>query len=300
MQRFFRVGLSSLLAVAVLAACSGKSNALRPNSGVEANQTDVTSPDDGVFLASGWYPTEHLGGDTFHWATNDAELVACPDASHHAVAMEVEPGPGLGDKKMTMYVTSSSHVQQVVSVPDRRVVRLVVPGSDPQTLRIHVPSPNKKTAHDPRALNFRIFSAKLGSQRSSCPLNIIHDDSSIVLGTGWYSFERFQGSEFRWVNNDAQIILTRDTPNGSTLELEAEPGPSLGTDPLVIQVLSRGKTLAISPAIAYRKYADFKLPPLRAQQTIVLHVASQNKPAANETRILNYRVFDVRLIESQR
>ena len=55
----------------------------------------LKTPGDGILIGSGWFPLEHFKVDTFRWATNDAEVTACPDVNDRTLALELDPGPGI-------------------------------------------------------------------------------------------------------------------------------------------------------------------------------------------------------------
>jgi hypothetical protein len=295
MRRFFMAFISFGLSTAI-SACAGGFTRTATSPSAGPSVADVVDSGDGARLGAGWYPVESIGGDVFRWTSNDAEIMACPDATHHTLAMEVEPGPGLGTRVMTLKIRSTSRTEQDVYLKDRRVINVVVVGNEPQTLTFHVLSKNKHVPHDARVLNFRIFHARLGSHLSNCADTILRNGSPLEIGANWYSYETFAGESFRWVNNDAEVKVERALPKGSVIEVEAEPGPSLGGEKLALSLTENGKTIATASPTDNRTFVQLKTnAAVAAGQTLKLHVNSPNKEAPGDPRTLNFRVFDVGL-----
>ena len=74
--------------------------------------------------------------------------------------------------------------------------------------------------------------------------DIVDADSEIELGENWYAYEYADGRFFRWVDNDAQILIHGPTGSRRTLELEVEAGPGLGYAPFELELRdSAGKVL---------------------------------------------------------
>jgi len=116
--------------------------------------------------------------------------------------------------------------------------------------------------------------------------DIADASEGIELGAGWYPFEVFQGSSFRWVNNDAEIRLQRN--GGGRLAFVVEGGPSLNGRPLVLQIFGNDKLLQTTD-VRGRQIVEVPLP--RGLVAIRLHTQSEGKAVPNDTRILNFRVF---------
>lgn len=122
--------------------------------------------------------------------------------------------------------------------------------------------------------------------------DIVDDTNDLALGKGWYLFETFNGQSFRWVNNDAQIVVKN--PHGSTksVALEVEPGPSLGTRNFRLQIVENGKTVASIP-VSGRQRVTASVPVRPgASTTFALHVSGGGK-RTSDPRVLNFRVFTV-------
>lgn len=294
MSRFIQSWLPCAVVALALAGCSNGS--VVKDEKAAAPRTDILAAGDGVLLGSGWYPLEHFEGKTFRWVKNDAEFVVCPDASHHDLTVDMEPGPSSDPKHFALAVIAGGKSIQTLDVPDHRPVVISLPANQAQTITLHASSPNRAVPHEKRLLNFRVFSAGLGSPRTACPPGIVHDNSQIELTKNWYGVETSGADSFRWVNNDAAVTVRRPIAAKSALEVDVEPGPGLSGKPLTLSVLDGSKEIAKSPPVTFRQIVVLPLQaPIAAGKTLTLHVSSPGRKVHGDPRTLNYRVFDIRL-----
>jgi hypothetical protein len=109
---------------------------------------------------------------------------------------------------------------------------------------------------------------------------------------GWYVLEEAAGAVFRWVRNDAEILVT--DADARTLELELEPGPGMRFGPFVLSVRDeRGEEL-LSTQISSRRRLDIALPEgARVPYALTLHAEGGGVTVAGFTRVLNFRVFQI-------
>lgn len=127
------------------------------------------------------------------------------------------------------------------------------------------------------------------------PSSSIPPPGTVYLRNNWYPFEKFSGDSFRWVRNDAEIALFRRRGERHDLELDIEPGPSLGKETLSLHILDeRGREVA-SASVTGRKTLNLDIPPgNEAFQLLRIHaVDSDNLSIPNDPRILNFRVFRI-------
>jgi RNase P/RNase MRP subunit p29 len=250
-----------------------------------------------VRLGSGWYPIEHYRNITFRWARNDAEVTACPDPNNRTLAMLLEPGPSTGTKVLTLRIRGNQGDSEIATVKPGQYVKITVNSkASAETFALSTDSRNIAVPHDKRILNFRALAIILGSAAGNCKNEVVFDGSPLALGANWGTYETFKGESFRWVVNNAQVKLRGAQPRPYTLEAEVEPGPSLGGAPLVISVRdSRGKTLAQSTAVKARSYVAFRLPAEPSGTMLTLVVNSKNAKVPNDKRILNFRVFGLKI-----
>ncbi len=244
-----------------------------------------------VRFGAGWGPIETYNGATFRWASNDAQLIACPDSKHHVLKVELEPGPSLGSKEMKLAVRSSANASQLIRIRDRRTVQIDVGRLVPvSVVTLHAESKNLPVPREKRRLNFREFSATLGVA-GNCGIDIVPDGESFRLAQGWYPLETFNGETFRWAKDAASFVMVRNMAN-LTLELEVGLGPSLGNKPLSLQLRkgSRKSPIATARAVAH-SYVTLHVGAVRTGDTFVLHAQNQGKPVLGDPRVLNFRVL---------
>lgn len=122
--------------------------------------------------------------------------------------------------------------------------------------------------------------------------DIVDDTNDLALGKGWYLFETFGGQSFRWVDNNAEIVVKNPRTNSKSVALELEAGPSLGTKKFTLQIVENGKTVGSIP-VAGHQWVLAKVPAHPgAPSTFMLHVNGGGKQTS-DPRILNFRVFTV-------
>jgi SAM-dependent methyltransferase len=114
----------------------------------------------------------------------------------------------------------------------------------------------------------------------------------ISTGAGWYEIESQNQETFRWVSNNAEIIIASPTGRYTTLGMEVEPGPSLGADQFNLEILDEQGNSVTQALIAGRQYVEVSLP-IRAGNRMIfrLHVDSSNRHVSQDARLLNFRVF---------
>lgn len=112
------------------------------------------------------------------------------------------------------------------------------------------------------------------------------------LRRNWYPLETYVGQTFRWVNNDAEIILPRSRTPRTVLGVEVERGPGLGETPGRLQLLGPdGRPVATAP-LGGHKQVQFDLPATAASPAVYrLHVEGGGRKVAGDPRVLNFRVF---------
>ncbi|MBZ0093221.1 MAG: hypothetical protein K8F27_13500, partial [Sulfuricellaceae bacterium] len=170
---------------------------------------------------------------------------------------------------------------------------------------------------EPRKLNYRIFRVGLSDRAYdestiatiALAKDIIRKNSKASeawaakpqLGDGWYNFESFAGESFRWAKNNAEIVLYRQSDELQQLELDVEPGPSLGEKPLSLQILDESGQKIASAIVTGRQTLHLSIPSSKVTpQVLHIHaVNSDNLPVPNDPRILNFRVFKIGVAASQ-
>ena len=74
---------------------------------------------------------------------------------------------------------------------------------------------------------------------AAAPSDIVSPGSGLTLGTGWYLHETAAGNSFRWVANNAQIVVNRPIGSVKKIAIVAEAGPGLGQPKMTVHVLDR-------------------------------------------------------------
>jgi hypothetical protein len=136
------------------------------------------------------------------------------------------------------------------------------------------------------------FAVTPGGLRTPAQEDISEAGCGIVLGRGWYEPSQYFGHLFRWVSNDAELILKPPSDEARVLALELEPGPGVGNGPLQLQILNEaGETLGenlISGRTFVRISCAF---PAAVTRVLRLRVMNGGRFVSNDPRVMNFRVF---------
>ena len=112
-----------------------------------------------VRLGAGWGKLQTLGGETFRWAENDAELLLDLGRAQDAVVtMLLEPGPRSGGRPLLLRVLDESGRQAGAIVLDRRgTFRQPLPlkGGKAQVFHLRIEGGGTTAANDSPAMSFR-------------------------------------------------------------------------------------------------------------------------------------------------
>ncbi len=284
-------------------------------------QDDITA-DPTIFLGGGWYPLEVEEGKTFRWVNNDAEVIITdPGGKQQELRLEVASGPGLNGGPFELQVLDADgQVVAAAEAPDRGVVDLPLPltAGEGHIFRLHVEGGgHERTTDNPRILNFRVFSigwakplyedvrslktlnanpdiTELEHTRALSEENSLPTDG-LLLGPTWYPLEVVNGETFRWVSNDAEIVVTRPSGRQQGLRLEVASGPGLNGGPFELQVLDADGQVVAKAEAPDRGVVDLPLPITAGEGHIFrLHVEDGGREGtANDPRILNFRVFQL-------
>jgi ABC-type polysaccharide/polyol phosphate transport system ATPase subunit len=124
---------------------------------------------------------------------------------------------------------------------------------------------------------------------------IFDADSGIGIGDGWFRFD--ESESFRWASNDVQIHLpaTIDPCGEHTLCLTAEAGPSVGRWRCAIKMLDENDNIIDEVLLGTKDTVSFILPNHLAGTTVRLRLDSKGIVPDGDWRVLNFRVFDIRI-----
>jgi len=120
---------------------------------------DIAALGSGVYFGRGWYPVEQHCGRLFRWVGEEAEItVEPPHEGAPVLALELEPGPGVGGKPFRMSVLEGTgKVLAEVWIPGRSLLRLRLGSPLRQSFRLRAPDGGLKASPDPRVLDFRVL-----------------------------------------------------------------------------------------------------------------------------------------------
>jgi len=129
---------------------------------------------------------------------------------------------------------------------------------------------------------------------SSEATDVLTGADLLALGEGWHPLEVYRGTRFRWVGNDAIVYVAALRPTIHTVRLLIEPGPGVGLRAFDLKVFSEDDTLLASLTVAGRQSISVDIfPTIPKVHALRLHVDGAGKPALNDPRILNFRVFEI-------
>jgi hypothetical protein len=120
------------------------------------------------------------------------------------------------------------------------------------------------------------------------------DMDRLRLGSGWYPLETFKEETFRWVDNDAEILVERPSGRRRSLSLELEPGPGIGATPFELRVFDELGRLLATVAAFGRETATIEVATSPKSPVLLrLHVEGERRVMPGDPRMLNFRVFRV-------
>jgi hypothetical protein len=142
---------------------------LTPDGQLALASCDIAAAGSGISLGRGWFPVEkHTDGEMFRWIGNDAELQVTFPPGPRSLRLDLEPGPGMGQRLMVLRVFDGPHEIANVEVDRRSELILHFPRLDSAEhhLRLEVIGGGEPVEHDPRLLNCRVFSVASERERS--------------------------------------------------------------------------------------------------------------------------------------
>jgi hypothetical protein len=143
-------------------------------------------------------------------------------------------------------------------------------------------------------------SLALGACFAACALPAAASDAipsghtgTLALGANWGAYETYKGVSFRWVDNDAEIVLQGGSGE-VPLAIACSGGPSLGQETFPLRVLDRDRRQVDHVMCMGRDHPGSLLLPVAGGETrYVLHVDGGGRPVPGEKRILNFQVFSL-------
>ena len=118
----------------------------------------------------------------------------------------------------------------------------------------------------------------------------------IVLRRGWHALESHAGTIFRWAQSNAECILFTFEPAHQRVWFDLEPGPSVVTPTFMLNVFDANGEAKLSEEFAGRKTVSFTVTATQPTVHVLrLHVPGGGAVLKNEPRVLDFRVFGIRL-----
>jgi hypothetical protein len=292
----------------------------------------VRAPEKDRLITYSYYQAEQhpavCNGHPFRWVNDAISLdVINPSGTNQSLLACVEPGPGLDYRPFQLYVYVNNTLFDSIYVNGMQAAVLALPKLDQyiNTIKVLNKDHGKNLLPwDERYLNYRVSLLGLTDQRFPIEaLRILNTRNDIVphetwsrlttasetfrdttdllcIWNGWGSMEQWGGARFRWVNNDAELLLFNPSEKSRFLNVELERGPSLppGGDTLVTYV---NGTPCDSLAITAFRRVKINLPDVLQNENLIRFHVSQGagqRASADDPRILNFRVFRISLSEN--
>jgi hypothetical protein len=119
--------------------------------------------------------------------------------------------------------------------------------------------------------------------------DIVAPQDGITLGENWFPRELSGGEPFRWVDNDAELVIRQ--AGEVLLSLDIEPGPGVDNEPFPLEVRDAEGTVLVSTVVERRSTVSLALQLAAPQSHAFLHTDYGGAKIAADLRILNFRVF---------
>jgi hypothetical protein len=243
---------------------------------------------DGIRLGANWGPLGFRDGALLRWARDGAEIFVNPAgqaertirfvlASEHAADSALELIDDT-DRVVAKAPARAGALEMALPMQFNRInrfrIRLAPASTDvPQCFRI-------ARAGDPVPPHPNYHGATLRGDIGG---------AGVTLTGPWHAYETFGGDGFRWVENDAKLIVKPfRVPN--MLRLVLEPGPCLKDGKGELTVRDKNDRLLTNLTLAQREAIHI---PISAggEVELRLHISNGGHPIPTDPRVLNFRVF---------
>lgn len=119
--------------------------------------------------------------------------------------------------------------------------------------------------------------------------DVVPLDGSLAMGANWFPRELSGTEPFRWVDNDAELVIRE---SGDTiLSLDVEPGPGVGNERFLLEIRSTAGALLGSALVERRGVVSVPLRNGFEKRSVILHTDYGGIRIASDLRALNFRVF---------
>jgi glycosyltransferase involved in cell wall biosynthesis len=118
----------------------------------------------------------------------------------------------------------------------------------------------------------------------------------LFLGFNWHSLELdAAGARWRWIDTDAQIILTRPSATRRRLAIDMVPGPGVGGTPCRLQLRDAAGAVVAEAAVDSGGEVVFALPvhKLVGLEGAIFSLGTEDggRTIRGDPRVLNFRIF---------
>jgi hypothetical protein len=264
---------------------------------------DVLETEAGVMLGENWSALKRERGRIFRWADQDAEIAVNPAGrDRQTLALDVEPGGDLSGRAAELRVLDGADgvVARARLDGGRQVVPITLPLEPGRVavFRLRVRSADPSVTGSAGGSYLRVFGPDRGrslARDATDTSDLVGSDLHLRLGWNWHPLERFAGETFRWMTDDAEIVVDHLPRGVLLLALDVAPGPGLRGQPCRLHVADGNGRVVASATVPGRQVIRVALP-VTGQPTEIfrLQVEGQGLPTATDPRILNCRVFSVR------
>jgi hypothetical protein len=148
---------------------------------------DIAAPASGLHFGAGWFAVEQHAAQPFRWASDVAELVVDPPFEPGlALAMDIEPGPGVNGAPFALEVRDQDGSLIANSTVTRRCVLLLPVEPGPRKVLVfRVIGGGLAVPHDARILNFRVFDCRW--RRPAESASVAPENTTFVKARGFRS-----------------------------------------------------------------------------------------------------------------
>jgi hypothetical protein len=134
---------------------------LTPEGFRAKEENDISAPESGVYFGAGWFEVETYTTERFRWIRDEAEVFLKVPEGGGVLALDLEPGPGVGTLPQRLLVLADSgNTIAELRIMGRSVVRFSIPrpaDGKPVRIRFCVPEGGRPVPNDTRIMNFRFF-----------------------------------------------------------------------------------------------------------------------------------------------
>jgi hypothetical protein len=273
--------------LAILCSCGGSPSGSLPSQ-VSRFPDDLTNP-----------KLEVLGIYQDGWVDKTGSVKLQQPAGEQALSFRGTV-PKIGDADfhtdVELKVNDKGIAHQSVGIGDFQIAVPVGTGAGERRVTVAFSAAQQLPAGDGRMVGARVkFIGFVSAASMAAPT--AHDivrGSEIRLGSGWGVVETFRAETFRWVDNDAQILITPQKTGDFALSLAVEAGPGVGGQPFLLKALDESGRQVAAVRVEGRGTVKLFVPVESGKPNeFRLHVDGGGRPAKDDPRILNFRIFQI-------